>query len=96
MEERQRAVVDVLLADPAVASRGVDWIGVGYRLVVDEPRLADAISLKPLAERGISSEAVIARLREPLQRSAASRPSCSPHRICAAADARAARNTSSC
>ncbi|MEO9189217.1 MAG: efflux RND transporter permease subunit [Acetobacteraceae bacterium] len=66
MEARQRAVVDVLLADPAVeavSSRvGVNsgWSSLNRGFV--------SISLKPLAERGTSSEAVIARLRPKLAR----------------------------
>ena len=64
MVERQRAVVDVVLADPAVASVG-STVGVssGWSLM---NRGGLTISLKPLAERRLSAEAVIARLREPL------------------------------
>ena len=64
MEDRQRAVVDVLLADPAVETVS-SWIGVGSGWS-SMNRGWLTLSLKPLAERGISSEAVIARLREPL------------------------------
>jgi hydrophobe/amphiphile efflux-1 (HAE1) family protein len=66
MEKRQRAVVDVLLADPAVAAVG-SQVGVssGWSSL---NRGQLTISLKPLAERGISSEAVIARLRPKLAR----------------------------
>ena len=61
MTERQRAVVDVLLGDPAIASVG-STVGVsqGWSSL---NRGTLIISLKPLAERGVSSEQVIARLR---------------------------------
>jgi len=64
MAERQREVVDVLLADPAVESVG-STIGVttGWSSL---NRGQLSISLKPLAERRISSEQVINRLRGPL------------------------------
>jgi multidrug efflux pump subunit AcrB len=66
MEDHQRAVVDVLLADPAVASVG-STVGVssGWSSI---NRGSLTVSLKPLAERRLSSEAVIARLREPLEK----------------------------
>ncbi len=66
MEERQRAVVDVILADPAVASVG-SQVGVasGWSSLNRGNLL---ISLKPLSDRGISSEQVIARLRPKLVR----------------------------
>jgi len=64
IEERQRAVVAVLLADPAVASVGSNvGVATGWSSI---NRGQLTISLKPLSERGISSEAVIARLRDPL------------------------------
>ena len=66
MAERQRAVVDVLLADPAVAAVG-STIGVstGWS-AMNRGQLT--VSLKPLAERGhVSSEQVIARLRPNLE-----------------------------
>ena len=67
MEDRQRAVVDVVLARPRGGQR---------RLARSACRTAGArsiaavspSSLKPLSERGISSEAVIARLRGPLEK----------------------------
>ena len=64
MAERQRRVVDVLLADPAVASVG-STIGItsGWSSI---NRGQLTISLKPLAERHISSEEVITRLRPKL------------------------------
>ena len=64
MTERQRAVVEVLLTDPAVDSVG-STIGIssGFSAL---NRGSLNIGLKPLAERGVSSEAVIARLRPKL------------------------------
>ncbi|HEX3403466.1 MAG TPA: efflux RND transporter permease subunit [Acetobacteraceae bacterium] len=66
MEDRQRAAVDVVLADPAVASVG-STVGVsnGWSSI---NRGNLTVSLKPLSERRISSEAVIARLRGPLEK----------------------------
>ncbi len=66
MSTRQREVVDVLLADPAIATigstvgvaSGWDSLNRGYL----------TISLKPLSERHASSEDVINRLREKLAR----------------------------
>ena len=61
MEQRQEAVVDVLLADPAVASVG-STVGVtsGWASL---NRGELTISLKDIGQRGLSSEEVIARLR---------------------------------
>ena len=65
MAERQRRVVDVLLQDPAVASVGsVIGITSGWSSI---NRGQLTVALKPLAERGMSSEAVLARLRPKLQ-----------------------------
>jgi multidrug efflux pump subunit AcrB len=66
MVERQRAVVDVVLRDPAVAAVG-STVGVsnGWSSI---NRGSLTLSLKSLSERGISSEAVIARLRGPLEK----------------------------
>ncbi len=66
MQERQRAAVEIILADPAVAGVG-STVGVtsGWASL---NRGQMTVSLKPLAERGISSEAVIARLRPQLAR----------------------------
>jgi multidrug efflux pump len=66
MEDRQRAIVDVLLADPAVATVASN-VGVssGWNSV---NRGWLTVSLKPLSERRISSEQVIERLREPLRK----------------------------
>ncbi len=69
MTERQRKVVDVLLADPAVESVG-STIGAsgGYGAAANRGQLT--VSLKPLSERKISSEEVIARLRPALMQMA--------------------------
>ena len=68
MAERQRRVVDVLLQDPAIDSVG-STIGItsGWSSI---NRGQLTISLKPLAERGIGSEEVLARLRPKLQQMA--------------------------
>ena len=68
MAERQRRVVDVLLSDPAVEAVG-STIGItsGWSSI-NRGRLT--VNLKPLGERGISSEEVIARLRPKLQQMA--------------------------
>jgi multidrug efflux pump len=64
MEQRQEAVVDVLLTDPAVDSVG-SMVGIasGWASL---NRGSLTVSLKPLRERGLSSEDVIARLRAKL------------------------------
>jgi multidrug efflux pump len=66
MEDRQRAVVDVVLRDPAVAAVG-STVGVsnGWSSI---NRGYFTLSLKPLSERGVSSEDVINRLRAPLEK----------------------------
>lgn len=66
MEARQRAVVDVLLADPAVEAVA-SQVGVasGWSSL---NRGNLQVTLKPLDQRGTSSEAVIARLRPKLAR----------------------------
>ena len=65
MAERQRAVVDVLLRDPAVASVG-STIGVSSGWAsLNRGQLT--IGLKPLAERqGVAADAIINRLRPQL------------------------------
>ncbi len=64
MRTRQQRVVDVLLADPAVASVG-STVGVTSGFAsLNRGQLT--VQLKPLAERGLSSEQVIARLRPKL------------------------------
>ena len=66
MEDRQRAVVDVLLADPAVASVA-STVGVSQGWSsLNRGNLT--VNLKPLKERGVSSEDVIARLRPTLMK----------------------------
>ncbi len=66
MEARQRALVDVVLADPAVELVGSQvGVSTGWNSL---NRGWLQISLKPLSERRISSEQVIARLRPKLQR----------------------------
>ncbi len=64
MATRQKLVVDVLLADPAVESVG-STIGItnGWSSI---NRGQLTVSLKPLAERKISSEDVLTRLRPKL------------------------------
>ena len=66
MEDRQRQVVDVLLADPAIDTVA-STVGVssGWSSM---NRGGLTISLKPRHERGISSDEVIDRLRDKLQR----------------------------
>jgi len=65
MEERQRAVVNVLLADPAVETVGSQvGVAAGWSSL---NRGQLSVSLKPLAQRHISSEEVIARLRPKLE-----------------------------
>ena len=93
MEDRQRAVVDVVLADPAVASVG-STVGVsnGWSSI---NRGNLTISLKPLAERGIyvgGGDRAAARAVGETGRRADRR--CSRRRTCAGAAGRAARNTS--
>jgi multidrug efflux pump len=66
MSDRQKAVVDVLLADPAVASvASTVGVSAGFSSL---NRGQVTVNLKPLNERGLSSEAVIARLRPKLMR----------------------------
>ena len=64
MAQRQRQVVDVLLTDPAVDSvTSTVGVAVGWDAM---NRGQIAIGLKPLNQRGVSSEAVIDRLRDKL------------------------------
>ena len=64
MSERQRAAIDVVLTDPAVQSVGAT-VGVasGWQ---SQNRGTLYISLKPLGERHVTAQEVIARLRGPL------------------------------
>ncbi|WP_158929696.1 efflux RND transporter permease subunit [Acidisphaera sp. S103] len=66
MEDRQRQAVDVLLADPAIDTVASN-VGVasGWSSM---NRGWMTISLKPLSQRGIASDAVIDRLRDKLAR----------------------------
>ena len=60
----QQRVADIVLADPAVASAS-SFIGASGGIAsVNQGRIL--ISLKPFAERGISSNAVVIRLRKSL------------------------------
>jgi multidrug efflux pump len=64
MSERQKRVVDILLADPAVDSvTSIVGVATGFASL---NRGQLTIQLKPLAERGLSSEEFIARLRPKL------------------------------
>jgi multidrug efflux pump len=64
MSARQRRVVDAILTDPAVLSVGsVVGVASGFASL---NRGQLTVQLKPPAERGVSSEAVIARLRPKL------------------------------
>ena len=67
MKVRQQAVIDVLLQDPAVATLGSTIGGTGG-FIPQMNRGSVTLGLKPLAERHVSSEAVIARLRPRLAR----------------------------
>ena len=67
MRERQRAVVDILLQDPAIATIG-STIGVTNGFGSGSNRGQLTVGLKPLLERGVSSEQVLARLRPQLAR----------------------------
>jgi multidrug efflux pump len=57
----QQKAADIVLSDPAVSGVGSSIGSSGYNSSVNRGTLF--ISLKPLSERGISAEAVIARLR---------------------------------
>jgi len=64
MEERQRALAHVILADPAVASLS-SFIGIdGVNTTLNSGRMQ--INLKPLEVRGISASEVIDRLKPKL------------------------------
>jgi multidrug efflux pump len=68
MTQRQRAVVEILMADPAIASVG-STIGVSSGWAsLNRGQLT--IGLKPLSERGVTAEQVITRLRPQLNRMA--------------------------
>jgi multidrug efflux pump subunit AcrB len=65
MAERQQKVAEALLADPAVESVTAS-VGQGFSSAMSSGRLY--INLKPVAERGIGVDAVVARLRPALAR----------------------------
>jgi multidrug efflux pump subunit AcrB len=67
MEVLQQQAMDIVLADPAVAGLGSSVGASGFNASVNRGRLF--ISLKPLAERGgVSTQAVVARIRGRLNR----------------------------
>ena len=79
MAERQQALAEVILRDPAVESLS-SFIGVdGTNTTLNSGRIQ--INLKPLAERHISASDVIRRLQPELATSKASRCSCSQCKI---------------
>ncbi len=61
MKELQQRATEIVLADPAVAAVGSSVGGSGFSGSVNNGRMF--ISLKPLSERGVSTQAVINRLR---------------------------------
>lgn len=68
MAERQQAMVDTILKDPAVASVA-SFVGIdGTNTTLNNGRLT--INLKPKAERGIDAEAVMKRIQDSLQNQA--------------------------
>jgi hydrophobe/amphiphile efflux-1 (HAE1) family protein len=64
MKVLQQRVTEIVLADPAVAAVGSSVGTSGFNASVNNGRLF--ISLKPLSERGISSQTFIARVRPKL------------------------------
>ena len=64
MKELQQRATEIVLTDPAVAAVGSSVGANGFNASVNQGRLF--ISLKPLSERGISSQAFIARMRPKL------------------------------
>jgi hydrophobe/amphiphile efflux-1 (HAE1) family protein len=76
MEKLQERVVDVLLKDPAIAEVG-SRIGVASGFAsLNRGNLY--ISLKPIGERHVTSDAVIARLRRPLSQIAGIKATLTP------------------
>ncbi|MDR3727351.1 MAG: efflux RND transporter permease subunit [Terracidiphilus sp.] len=66
MQERQRALAHVILADPAVSSLS-SFIGIdGVNTTLNSGRMQ--INLKPLEERGVSATEIINRLKPQLDR----------------------------
>jgi hydrophobe/amphiphile efflux-1 (HAE1) family protein len=64
MKELQQRATEIVLSDPAVAAVGSSVGASGWNASVNNGRLF--ISLKPLKERGVSTQAVINRLRPKL------------------------------
>ena len=64
MKELQQRATDIVLSDPAVAAIGSSVGTSGFNASVNQGRLF--ISLKPLAERGITSQQFINRMRPKL------------------------------
>ena len=64
MKDLQQRVTEIVLRDPAVAAVGSSVGTSGFNASVNQGRLF--ISLKPLSERGISSQAFINRMRPQL------------------------------
>jgi multidrug efflux pump len=64
MKELQQRATDIVLSDPAVAAVGSSVGTSGFNASVNQGRIF--ISLKPLSERGISSQAFINRMRPKL------------------------------
>ena len=64
MKELQQRATEIVLSDPAVASIGSSVGTSGFNASVNQGRLF--ISLKPLSERGISTQAFINRMRPKL------------------------------
>ena len=64
MKELQQRVTEIVLSDPAVAAVGSSVGTSGFNASVNNGRLF--ISLKPLSERGISSQQFINRMRPKL------------------------------
>ncbi len=66
MKKLQLAAMHIILADPAVQGLGSSVGSSGFNASVNRGRMF--ISLKPLKERGVSTQKVIARLRPKLGR----------------------------
>jgi len=79
MAQRQQALADIILKDPAVESLS-SFIGVdGTNTTLNSGRIQ--INLKPLAQRKINASDVIRRLQPELAESTASRSFCNRFRI---------------
>ena len=92
MAERQQALVDLILNDPAVESLS-SFIGVdGTNTTLNSGRIQ--INLKPLSDRNAGVTDIIQRLQSKLASCPASRFTCSRCRTSRSMTASAARNTS--